>query len=277
MKKINILNLLLSASIIILTVACGENESTNNEQKLQDVSFLSINLDDFNTKAKYAQRHGIGYEWRDSEELFTEFDEYSTTSGDDTLHFDEKGRLRHYMNIDGIPITKNGSDSKLDKTRPELTKEELVAKCEELLKNSVDNPEQYVLSEERSHLMEYVGSIYYPAYLFYNNVISPEITDGVIIMLNEYGDIKELQIGYNELKGIDLEPYEEYFQSSLDKFINEYKEKYDISDYEVSRFVNKLDNKVCAFYTVTFYQIMNGNADETAVFAEGAVFTQDIK
>lgn len=268
MNKIKLLNLIISALMLVLAVGCDEEDG---EGELQSVAFLSVSMNDFNRKSIYRQDEGIGDQWRDCEKIVSVYDEYFPESGDDSLQFDDKGRLRHYMNFDGVPAGKEISVYSENEEQSELNKEELLERCEDILESSVDNPEKYEFLEENSILMESVGSIYYPCYCFYENAISQDVSDNVLIRLDEYGNILELQIDYSGLDGVDVGAYEEYFQGSIEGFIAEYEEKYDIASYEINRYLKGLDNKICAFYSVTFHET------DGAAFAEGVVFSQELE
>lgn len=193
MKKIKMISLFVTAVMFVSAVGCSEKDG---EVELQSVSFLSVSMNDFNRKSTYMQKEGIGDEWWDCDEIVEMYDEYFQESGDDSLQFDDKGRLRHYMNFDGVPAGNQISARSENKELKKLTKEELLAKCEDILESCVDNPEKYEFLEENSKIMESVGSIYYPCYCFYNYEIAPDVSDVVLIRLNEYGVIEELQIGY---------------------------------------------------------------------------------
>lgn len=271
MKRTILTAALLTAAL--LSTGCGTvTETTANteiaeettESPFQVVTSEYLDATDLSFFEEYIQKAAVGYGIPDDEMPTITLYTYTSSKGG-SYTFDDQGRLWKYRNRESIFYNEAYS------RKPSLTEDEMRRIGREVLDSCVPHPEEFVEN----------SCLYYPkdtdepisCDLTYVNEHSPGVRDAVIMRLDQNGELRSLNISYNDTEITDEQ--RAYFdgqaaaviQDEVDRRLTGSIERVDYEITDIKYYDTNMG--LYALYTVEYAEYFENYPDEPAYWAEG--------
>lgn len=254
----------------ILLCSCGnietnianqtEADTTGNVTTIPNSEYLDTS--DITYSGVFPMDFKVGYDVEDDSghTIAENFDEYISPDGE-TFVFDEHKRLRYYFN-----------HNLKDDTTEALSDDEMQTVCDNVLSDFIDSYENY---ECEDTIIAESESIAYTSIMRYE---TDSVNYGANVALTPSGKIRYMNIFYRQ-KADESQIDHEYFNSELEKKLNEIKEHHTVNRYEIETEEYYIkDNAVFGLYKVCIYTdpITDDDKEEIS-FAETFSFAKSLE